>query len=146
LQRGRVQVVKIEFEGREWDFDADAMDVRQATVLHMTYQLNILQYNAGFDVLDQRVYHFAYWLMLQQAGVVKPIADCNFNVIEFMAAVTEARMAEDKAEEEKAKAEPDPTSPPPSPTDSAASPASSTPPAMTPWHSGQQEAGAPIAS
>jgi hypothetical protein len=142
LQGGRVQV-KISFEGREWDFDVDSMDVRQATVLYMTYQLTIAQYNDGFDALDQRVYHFAYWLMLQQAGVVKPIAECNPQMIEFMGAVTEARVAEAKAEEAKKAAEPDPTQQPSSPTASAASPESSTPPAMTPWGSQQQEA--PIA-
>lgn len=138
--------MKIEFEGRTWEFDTDAIDVRQATVLYMTYQLNILQYNHGFDVLDQRVYHFVYWLMLQQNGVVKPIADCNFNIIDFMAAVTEARLAQEKADEAKAaEAEPDPTQPPSSPTDSAVSPESSTPPATAPWSS-QQQQGQPIAS
>jgi hypothetical protein len=126
VQGGRVQV-KIDFEGREWDFDPDRMDVRQATVLYMTYQLTIEQYGDGYDALDQRVYHFAYWLMLQQNGVVKPIAECNPQVIEFIAAVTKARVAADKADEEKAAAGPDPTQPPSSPTGSAASPAWSTP-------------------
>ena len=84
--------------------------------------------------------------MLQQSGVVKPIADCNFNIIDFMAAVTEARLAQEKADEAKAaEAEPDPTQPPSSPTDSAVSPESSTPPATAPWSS-QQQQGQPIAS
>lgn len=132
--------MKIEFEGRTWDLDVDSMDVRQATVLYLTYQLNIEQYNDGFDALDQRVYHFAYWLMLQQAGVVKPIAECNPQIIQYMAAVTEARVAETKAAKADAEAEPDPTNSPPSPTDSAASPASSTPTGTTRQHREQQEA------
>jgi hypothetical protein len=136
--------VEISFEGRTWQFDPDDIDVRQATVLYMTYQLTIMQYNEGFDVLDQRVYHFAYWLMLQQNGVVKPIADCNPKVIDFMAAVTEARVAEAKAAEAEAQAaEPDPTQPPPpdGPQDEpTASRASATRRAMTRPHRDQREA------
>ena len=110
--------MKIEFEGRTWDFDPDSMDVRQATVLYMTYQLTIAQYSEGFDTLDQRVYHYAYWLMLQQNGVVKTIAECNPNIIRFIGAFTEARVAKAAAEaaeaEARAAVEPDPTNEPPS--------------------------------
>ena len=112
--------MQIEFEGRTWEFDPDDLDVKQATVLYVTYQMTIMQYSQGFDVLDQRAYHFAYWLMLQQNGVVKPIADCNPKIIGFIAAVTEARVADRAAEvaeaaeaETRLAAETDPTSEPP---------------------------------
>lgn len=126
--------MKVGFEGREWELDADDMDVRQAIVLHMTYGMTIAQYSDGFDALDQRTYHFAYWLMLQQNGTVKPIADCNPKIIEFIAAVTDARVAEGdrrKAEEEaKAAAEAE-RQPAPFPQDGPPS-APATPTATTP--------------
>jgi hypothetical protein len=113
--------LKIDFEGREWDFEpSDDLDVKQAMVLHLAHGMTIAEYSSGIDGLDQRAYHFAYWLMLQQNGVVKPIAECNPKIVQFAAAVTEARIAEGKrleAEKEaKAAAEdgkPGPTVPPP---------------------------------
>lgn len=101
--------MKIEFEERTWEFDPDAMDVRQASVLHLTYGLTIKAWSDGFPELDYRSYHFAYWLMLQQAGIVRPIADCNPKIVEFIAAYQEAYRAESDEE-----AEAGPTSEPPS--------------------------------
>lgn len=87
--------MKVEFEGREWEFEpSDDLDVKQAMVLHLTHGMTISQYSKGFDDLDQRAYHFAYWLMLQQNGEVKPIAECNPKIVRFIEAVTNARVEE----------------------------------------------------
>lgn len=97
--------MKVSFEGREWDFEpSDDLDVRQAMVLHMTYGMTISQYSTGFDQLDQRAYHFAYWLMLQQNGEKKPIAECNPKIVHFIEAVTNARVAQAKADKAEAEA------------------------------------------
>lgn len=101
--------MKINFEGREWEFDGDDIDVRQAMVLHMTYGMTLSAWSDGMTGVDQRAYHFAYWLMLQQNGVIKPIGECNPKIIAFALAYTEAVTAEDDA------AEPDPTMPLPPP-------------------------------
>lgn len=98
--------MKIDFEGRVWDYEPDELDVRQAMVLHMTYGLTIKAWNNGFTELDQRCYHFAYWHMLQQAGVVKKIGDCNPRIIDYISAYVDAQQAE--AAKAEAEAEPEP--------------------------------------
>lgn len=106
--------MKVEFEGRTWEFDPDDLDVRQATVLHLTHGMTIKAWSDGFADLDYRSYHFAYWLMLQQAGIVRPIADCNPKVIDFIVAYQEGRTAEAAAQAAEEVPEPDPTNEPPS--------------------------------
>ncbi len=109
----------IDFEGRSWDFDPDLLDVKQATVLYLTYKMTISEWSAGFQAMDQRAYHFAYWLMLQQNGVVKPIADCNPKIVAFMSAYADAAItAAGEAAAAEAEAAADPTAgPPPGPPD-----------------------------
>lgn len=135
--------MKLEFEGRTWDFDPDDLDVRQASVLHLTHGMTIRAWSDGFAELDYRSYHFAYWLMLQQNGVIRPIADCNPKVVEFIVAYQEAQAA--AAEDEP---EPDPTSEPPSGPqgEPTASKTSSGRKGTTRLHRGQPETGEPIAS
>jgi hypothetical protein len=142
VQGERVQL-KIRFEDREWDFDEDEIDVRQATVLYLTYKMTLREWIEGVSQVDQRSLHFTYWLMLQQNGVIKPIADCNPKIIAFGVAYGDAR-EEQLAEEhghagrrcvpdkdgncqlEQQAAEPGPTSPP-STSPGPASPEPSTP-------------------
>lgn len=127
--------MKINFEGREWDFDEDEIDVRQATVLYLTYQMTIRDWIGGVGEVDQRSLHFTYWLMLQQNGVVKAIADCNPKIIAFGVAYGEAREAAAAAdvvagaEAETAAAVPTIPSPPGAPAWSGpATPTDTTPP------------------
>lgn len=100
--------MKIDFEGRTWEFDADELDVKQAMVLHLTYGMTIADWIRGLDELDPRALHFTYWLMLQQNGVVMPIAEANCKIVYFSAAMREAQLAEAAAAEPEP--EPDPTS------------------------------------
>lgn len=125
----------ITFEGRDWDFDEDDLDVKQATVLWKTYQMTISEWSRGFATMDQRAYHFTYWLMLAQNGEKKPIEGCNPPIIQFISAVTDARIAEAAevaaAAAEAARAEPDPPTAPSLPVDPP-SPAPGSPTATTP--------------
>jgi hypothetical protein len=115
--------VKITFEDRDWQFDEDELDTKQATVLYYTYKMTIEDWIAGVSHADQRSLHFSYWLMLQQNGVIKPIADCNPKIIAFAVAYGAAREAEAEAAEAAAEAEaptvvptiPSPPGEPPSP-------------------------------
>jgi hypothetical protein len=97
--------VKIEFEGRTWEFDEREIDVRQGIVIHMVHGMTIAEFSAGLPELDARSLQSAYWLMLQQNGVVKPIADCNFKAVAFAEAYGEAYAAEVAAREAQAAAE-----------------------------------------
>lgn len=96
--------MKINFEGRDWEFDEDLIDVKQATVLYLTYHMTLKDWIAGIGQVDQRALHFTYWLMRAQNGIVEPIADCNPKIISFAAAYGEARDAVAKAEEAAKKA------------------------------------------
>jgi hypothetical protein len=97
--------VKITFEGRDWEYDEDEVDTKQATVLYMVYKMTLHDWIAGVAKVDQRSLHFTYWLMLQQNGVVKPIADCNPKPIAFAVAYGEAREVANAEEEARAAAE-----------------------------------------
>jgi hypothetical protein len=67
--------------------------------------MTIEDYNDGFDRMDQRSYHVAYWLMRQQDGEKNlGLANCaDAPLVAFMLAFTKARVAE--ADEAKAKAD-----------------------------------------
>jgi hypothetical protein len=127
--------MNINFEGRTWKFDQDTITVKQGIAIHLAHGLTILDMLNGLKALDPRAIQADYWLMLQQNGITKPIADCDFDSLAFMAALGEATDAE--ATEELAKAEAAaqaaaaevPTSPPPA---GAASPTSATPTGTTP--------------
>jgi hypothetical protein len=127
--------MNINFEGRTWKFDQDTITVKQGIAIHLAHGLTILDLLNGIKALDPRAIQADYWLMLQQNGITKPIADCDFDSLAFMAALGEATDAE--ATEELAKAEAAaqaaaaevPTSLPPA---GAASPTSATPTGTTP--------------
>ena len=127
--------MKIDFEGRTWDFDEDEIDLKQATVLYMTYKMTLGEWIEGIGKADQRALGFAYWLMLQQNGVVKPIADCNPKIVAFAVAYgtarEEAAAANAVAEAEAATVAAVPTIPP-SPSGDPPSPEPSTPTATSP--------------
>lgn len=128
--------MKVEFEGRTWEYDEDRVSVQQAIAFHFAYGFNILDWQLAIEKLDPRALQCCYWLMLQQAGVVGPLKDCDFAVVEFAAAYRAAQDAE-AAEEP----EPDPTSEPPSgpQAEPTASKASATRTATTQAHRGRRE-------
>ena len=134
--------MKISFEGREWEFDESLIDVKQATVLWLTYKMTLSEWSAGTVELDQRALHFTYWLMLQQNGVVEPIADCNPLLVKFAEAYAGSltALAAEAEAAKAAEAEADPTLPGPSLTPSPVSPQSATPTTTTRQHRDPQEA------
>ena len=112
--------MKITFEGRTWEFRQEVITIKQAMAIHFAYGLTIRGLLEGIQQLDVRAIQCDYWLMLQQNGIEKPITECDFDPLDFMAAMGEARDAEEAAEKaarEAAKAAEAqavvPTSPPP---------------------------------
>lgn len=119
----------IEFEGKSWQYDEDAVTVQQAMALHLAHGLTIKAWQQAIPELDPRAVQFCYWLMKQQNGEKKtPLKDCEFPAVEFMSAYM-AGLKADVAEEDEEEPEPDPT--PPSPPDAPPSPGPSTPTATT---------------
>lgn len=114
--------MKIDFEGRLWEFSQEDITIKQGMAIYLAYGLTIRGLLEGIQNLDVRAIQCDYWLMLQQNGVEKPIKDCDFDPLAFMAAMGEARdreAAEEAAEEKRKAAEAAeaapafPTSPPP---------------------------------
>lgn len=90
--------MRITFEGREWSFDEDEITIRQGVAIHMAYGFTVATWLTALGELDARAVQCAYWLMLQQAGIVQAIADTDCRLVPFMQAYTEARTAEAEAD------------------------------------------------
>lgn len=122
--------MKLSFEGREWDFDEDAITIQQGIAIHLAYGFTISAWLQGMTEADPRAWQCAYWLMLQQNGITKPIKDCDGSLVAFMSAYA---AAQEPAEPEP---EPDPTSP----SEGQPSRERSSRPAMTRQHRDREEA------
>lgn len=101
-------MITVHFEDRDWEFEDDKVQLKQAMVFHQEYGLTLRAWQDGVKDLDPRSIACSYWLMLQQNGVVRPLRDVDFDTLAFMMAYVEGMQAE--AERKKAEeAEPDPT-------------------------------------
>lgn len=89
--------MRITFEGREWSFDEDEITIKQGIAIHMAYGFTVSTWLQQLAELDSRAVQCALWLMWQQNGVIKPIADCDGGLVKFMQAYTEARTTEMEA-------------------------------------------------
>jgi hypothetical protein len=126
--------MNVNFEGRTWEFDQNTITVLQGIAMHLAYGLTIKGLLLGIQEMDPRAIQCDYWLMLQQNGVTRPIKECEFDAIAFLAALGDARQAEEAPEEAAAEAEV-PTSLPPG---EAPSPESATPTGTTLPHRGRE--------
>lgn len=101
--------MRVTFEGREWEFDENAITLKQGIAVHLAHGLTLAEWMDGVRRLDARAIQASYWLMLQQNGVIKPIADCDCDAAEFLSVVLDARKAR---ADERAAPEPEPVVPP----------------------------------
>jgi hypothetical protein len=120
--------VKIDFEGRVWEFDPNVVDVQQGIAIWLAHGLTLLDWEEGMERADPRALQCTYWLMLAQNGTVKAIKDCNFAVGPFSVALQAAQEAEAAANAPAVEPEPVPTQP----GGTAASPELSSPTDTTP--------------
>jgi len=134
--------LRITFEGREWDFDMEAITLKQAVAMHLAYGFTLDGWLKAVGETDPRALQCLWWLMLQQDGQVMPIKDADCPLIALSVAFADAQ-EEDGAEAEPG---PDPTSPP-SPPGGPPSPEPDTPTATTRTpRARQQEGGRATAS
>ena len=131
--------MRITFEGREWDFDLEAITLKQAVAMHLAYGFTIDDWFKALGDADPRALQCLWWLMLQQDGKVLAIKDADCRIMALAEAFGEA---EDAAQ---AEAEPDPTSQP-SPKGDPPSSGPATPTATTRQHHARQEGDRPTAS
>lgn len=132
--------MRITFEDREWEFDMEAITLKQGVAMHLAYGFNLDAWFEALQETDPRALQCLWWLILQQNGEVVPIKEADCSLIALADAFGEAQ-DDDKEDEEP---EPDPT--PPSPPDAPPSPAPPTPTATTPRRPARRRASAPIAS
>ena len=132
--------MKIDFEGRVWEFDPDTVTVQQGIAIWLAHGLTLLDWEEGMERGDPRALQSTYWLMLTQDGAVKPIKDCDFAVGPFSQALAAAQEA--AAQEAAAAASAPAVEPEPVPTQPGAppSPERPSPTDTTPPPSGQEAA------
>jgi hypothetical protein len=104
--------MRIEWNGRTWDFDAEEVTMKQAFVIKDSTKDDVYPagrslgaWNRGLNDAEPSCVRAAYWLMFQQAELPCPIGDLEFSVVKFNNALVTAAAAEQKAEEEREKAE-----------------------------------------
>lgn len=110
-------ILHIKFEGREWLWDTDIrLTVKQGIAMHLAHGMTVTDWLGGLKTGDARSWQCTYWLMLQKNGVIKPLADCDFELFDFMSAYGEARdraKAAGELTDDDDEDEADPTTPPP---------------------------------
>ncbi len=112
--------MKIEFEGRTWGVDVDALGVKQAVAITDYTGGTLLAWEKALADVDSpgwlRAVQSLYWLMLaQNSETTDPgPGDADFAVLKYSRAAAEAMAAEEEAEKAGKAAEaekPGPTSP-----------------------------------
>jgi hypothetical protein len=127
--------LRITFEGREWEFQTEAVTVKQAVAMHLAYGFTLDGWFTALAETDPRALQCLWWLMLQQDGQVVPIKDADCSLVQLAAAFADAQETEDQAGPE-----PDPTSRP-SPKEGPPSPEPATPADTTRTHRARPEGG-----
>lgn len=89
----------IKFDDREYEFDAEEIDVRQAMVIKVKTGYSLLQWQAALEQADVDAIKGLYWLMLSQNGITVDIDQVNFKLIKFANAFKEAAKAEREADD-----------------------------------------------
>ena len=148
--------MKIDFNGRTWDFDSTEVTLKQAFVIKDSTKddaypagRSLGAWNRGLNDAEPSCVRAAYWLMLQQAELPCPIGDLEFSVIKFNNALMTVAKAEQDAEaarkaaEEKAREEAEAAAAVPT---RAASPTSGSPPGTTPGPQPGSDASSPAVS
>ena len=131
--------MNITFEGRDWEFDLEAITVKQAVAMHLAYGFTLDGWMSAVAETDPRALQCLWWLMLQQDGQVTAIKDADCKLIDLSVAFADAT-----GEDDEAAGEPDPTPPSVPPDGPLSAPDSRT--ATTPAHRARPRGGRAIAS
>lgn len=97
--------MKVNYDGHEYEFDLDEIDVNQACIIKAKCNLTLMSLEAGLMQADPHALKAIFWLMLVQSGDTNADIDrINFKIVKFANALQEATKAEEAAEKEAAKA------------------------------------------
>lgn len=91
----------VQFEGRDWDFAFEAIDVAQARYISNTTGLSLRKLFDGLGDLDPAAAVATYWAMKTQNGQVVDANKVNFPILPFIEAVVDGmrREAEERPTE-----------------------------------------------
>lgn len=109
--------MKVLWEGNEYTFDLDEIEVEQACAIKTNWNLTLMGLDRGLNDGDPDALTAIYWLMHVQSGKALSVRGINFKVVKFLNAIQEAGEREEKEEaarqkaEGKAAAKPRPTTP-----------------------------------
>ena len=97
--------MNIEFEDKEYTFDLDEIDLRQASIIYDKCGLTLMTLELGLSDGNPAAMRAIYWLMLVQSGQDEDIDRLNFKIVKFAHALQVA--GEKQAAEAAAKAKAD---------------------------------------
>ena len=100
--------MKIEFEGRVYDYDLDDLDVEQAMKIEKHVGGTLLDWEQGLEKVSAPCFQALGWLVLHSGDLDVPIDGLNFKVMKLARVWIEAMERERAAA---AQDEPDPTTP-----------------------------------
>ena len=98
--------MKNSYDGTDYDFDLDEIDVVQATLIKRKFDLNLLTLEQGLRQGDPDALRCIYWLMLSQNGTHMNVDNVSFKVVKFANAVQKASLKEQEEAELKAAEDP----------------------------------------
>lgn len=82
--------MKINYDGREYNFDLEEIDLTQATIIKDKYGLTLMGLEEGLMNGDPAVLRSLYWVMLAQNGEPDDIERVNFKIVKFAKALDKA--------------------------------------------------------
>lgn len=90
-----MSVMHINYDGKEYTFDLEEIDVRQAGIIKDKCGLTLMGLEAGLSEGDPAALRAVYWLMLCQNEEKADIEQVNFKIVKFARAVDAASTTED---------------------------------------------------
>jgi hypothetical protein len=89
----------VQFDGTDYEFDLDDIDVRQAIKIQNETGLTVADMWEGFKRMDPRACLAMYWLMMAQSGKAVDMNKSNFKLVQFHSAVLEALVSANPTDE-----------------------------------------------
>ena len=99
----------VHYEGTDYEFDIDDLDIGQASMLKRKYGLTLLSLQKGLLEGDPDALRAVYWLMLTQNGKRVNIDNVQFKIVKFANAIQAAVEAESEKDEDEADTAPKPS-------------------------------------
>ena len=90
----------VTFEGKEYNFDIEALDLSEARTIKRQTGLTLRALMTGLEEMDPDALAALYWLMQKQNGIAADPNKVNFPLLKFAEALIAAFEAESEAQEE----------------------------------------------